>query len=156
MEALAGYWQQIGLDPKIVNINWNTYLTNNIVKGKTAGDVWLTPMNSIADQLSKFELFFMPNVTQVTYEDEGSYAVYQDNPKGTFEERRAVTDKLNQYYYDNFLPIPLIRKGLCYAWNSDKVSPWPHWTDFMPNYLEYVRHAKPLNTFSLFRPWPDR
>jgi len=57
MEALAGYWQQIGLDPKIVNINWNTYLTNNIVKGKTAGDLWLTPMNSIADQLSKFELF---------------------------------------------------------------------------------------------------
>jgi hypothetical protein len=106
--------------------------------------------------LSKTETFLFPNNPHVIVEDEGSYAIYTNNPKATFEERNAMVEKLNQYYFDNVLPIPLVRKGLCYAWNSDKVSSWPHFNDFMPNYLEYVRHAKPLNTFSLFRPWPDR
>jgi len=155
-EALAAYWQQIGLDPKITVIAYNTYFSKNIVTCKTAGDISLNAIGSIADMLSKTETFLFPNNPQVVVEDEGSYAIYQNDPRRTFEERNAMVDKLNQYYYDNVLPIPLVRKGFCFAWNSAKVSPWPHFNDFMPNYLEYVRHAKPLNTFSLFRPWPDR
>ena len=44
MEALAGYWQQIGLDPKITVIDYNTYYNKNIVTCKTAGDVSLIPI----------------------------------------------------------------------------------------------------------------
>jgi ABC-type transport system substrate-binding protein len=155
-EALAGYWQQIGLDPKITVIDYNTYLTKNIAKCKTAGDVSLVQIGSTTDMLSKAEVFLVPNATNVVYLDEGSYAIYKDSPKLTIDERLALVDKLNQYYFDNAGPIPIIRNGYCFAWNSDKISPFPHYDSTKPLYLEYVRHITPINTFSLFRPWPDR
>jgi ABC-type transport system substrate-binding protein len=156
MEALAGYWQQIGLGPKINVINYNTYYSKNIVPCKTAGDVSLVQIGSTADMLTKAEVFLVPNATNVVYLDEGSFAIYRDNPKLTMEERLVVVDKLNQYYFENAGPIPVIRNGYCFAWNSDKILPWPHYDSTKPLYLEYVRHAQPLNTFRLFSPWPDR
>ena len=109
-----------------------------------------------ADLLSRVELNYMPNVMQVFYEDEGSYEIYQNNPKGTFEERRAMTDKLNQYYYDNIGPIPVVIFGICFAWNGDKILPFCHEASSKPLYLEYVRHNPSTNTFRLFNPWPGR
>ncbi len=156
-EVLTGYWQAIGLDPKIIVIDSSTYLNTHKLLRKTAGDVYFTSISSLADQLSKVELYFLPNVQVVAYQDEGSYAIYQAMPKNAgFEERNSVMDKLNQYFYDNISTIPLFRSAYCYAWNSDKVSPFPHVDGARPLYLEYVRHAKPLNTFWLFNPWPGR
>jgi len=40
IEALAGYWQQIGLDPKITNIELGAYNTSRS-QMKTAGEVSL-------------------------------------------------------------------------------------------------------------------
>jgi len=37
MEALAGYWQQIGLNAQIVTMDYNAYYTKNVVPCKTAG-----------------------------------------------------------------------------------------------------------------------
>jgi ABC-type transport system substrate-binding protein len=155
-EALAGYWQQIGLKPEIATIDYNTYLTKNIGKCQTAGDVWLNIISVIADELNKAETFLMPNVNQLTYSDTGSFAIYRDNPKSNFEERNALVDKLNQYYFDNVGPIPLFRNAYYFAWNSEKISPFIHEASARPLYLEYVRHAQPLNTFRLFNPWPGR
>ena len=156
VEALAGYWQQIGLNPRITVIDYNTYNTKNAVPCKTAGDVSLFRISVKADMLDQAALNLMPNAVAAVYEDEGSYAIYQNNPKATMEERSALVDKLNQYYYDNVCPIPVVRVGNCYAWNSDKISPWPHHDSTNPYYLEYPRHAVPLNTYRLFNPWPDR
>jgi ABC-type transport system substrate-binding protein len=156
MEAVAGYWQQIGLDPKITMIDYNSYYTKNIVPCKTAGDVSLMAIGQIADMLTKGEQWLMPIGNQIAFEDAGSYALWKDNPKSTFEERNALVDKLNKYYFENVGPITIVRNGNGWAWNSDKISPWPHYESAKPVYFEYVRHAKPLNTFSLFRPWPDR
>jgi hypothetical protein len=110
----------------------------------------------IADMLTKGEQWLMPIGNQIAFEDAGSYALWKDNPKSTFEERNALVDKLNKYYFENVGPITIVRNGNGWAWNSDKISPWPHYESAKPVYFEYVRHAKPLNTFSLFRPWPDR
>jgi len=157
MEALAAYWEMIGLSPKIVMIDYNTYYSNNTLKCKTAGNVNLIPVNSVADQLAKAELFLFPNVASPVFMDEGSYAIYKAmSTNATFEERMAVMDQLNQYYYDNVGPIPVLRTARCFAWNSDKILPFPHASPSAPLYLEYVRHAQPLNTFRLFTPWPER
>ena len=111
----------------------------------------------IGDMLSKAEYFLMPNAMNVVFQDEGSYAIYQAMPKNaSFEERSVVVDKLNQYYFENVGPIPIIRTGYCYAWNSDKISPWPHPPSLRPFYFDYIRHAQPINTFRLFSPWPGR
>ena len=157
MEALCGYWQQIGLDPKITAIDYATYNSKNRLTCKTAGEVSLGAFSPIADMLARAELYLMPNVSSPYYEDVGSYSIWKATPKNaTIEERNVAVDKLNQYYYDNVGPIPLARAGFCFAWNSDKISPWPHGDSVHPSYYEYVRHAKSLNTFRLFNPWPDR
>jgi len=157
VEALAGYWQQIGLDPKITAVDFAVYQKNNRNTLKTAGEVSLGSMSPVADILSRVGLHLMPNVIVPYYQDAGSYAIYKETPKNaTLEERSAVVDKLNQYYYDNVGPIPLVRAGYCFAWNSDKILPWPHPDSSKPVYFEYVRHNPPLNTFRLFDPWPGR
>ena len=72
------------------------------------------------------------------------------------DERQAYVDKLNQYYYDNSGPIPILRAGFCFAWNSDKIQAWPHSALSTPYNIEYIRHAQPLNTFRLFTIMPGR
>ncbi len=157
MEALAGYWEQIGLKPQIATMDYNAYYAQYVVPCKTAGDVTLTPINSVADQLAKAELFLFPNVQQVVFQDEGSYAIYKAlSPNATYEQRLAVVEQLNQYYYDNVGPIPVVRTARTFAWNPATVGPWPHVEAAQPLYLEYVRHAKPLNNYRLFIPWPGR
>ncbi len=137
-------------------IDFNSYNSKNFYTAKTAGNVSLVVMSVVADQLSKIELYSIPNVVAPYFEDAGSYAIYRDHPRGTIEEREAMAEELNQYYYENYFPIPVIMAGYCYAWNPDKVSPWPHPVSSKPGYFEYIRHAQPRNTYSLFRPWPER
>jgi peptide/nickel transport system substrate-binding protein len=156
MEALCGYWQQIGLSPKITSIDYASYVSKNKLPAKTAGEICISRLSPIADMLIQYELYFIPNCSEVRFQDEGSYAIYKESPKATIEERLALVDKLNKYFYDNPGEIPLVRSGHNFAWNSAKLLPWPHATTSAPLYLEYVRHAQPLNTFRLFSPWPDR
>jgi ABC-type transport system substrate-binding protein len=155
-EALAGFWQGIGLDPKITVIDYNTYNNKNILTCKTAGDTYLLGLTVVADQMSRIEMSMMPGGISIGFEDEGSYAIYQNNPHMTFEERNSLVDKINQYYFEKVGPIPLVRIGYCYGWNSEKVSAWAHSESPKPIYLEYIRHAQPLNTFRLFTPVPGR
>ena len=156
MEAVAGYWQQIGLDPKITSMDYGSYTSKSINKAQTAGDVFLVLITPIADMLSRIEMTFMPNATQPGYQDAASLAMLQENPRATFEERSVLLNKFNQYYFENACPIPLVRAGFCFAWNSDKVAPFPHTDSSKPTNAEYVRHAKPFNTYRLWSPWPDR
>jgi ABC-type transport system substrate-binding protein len=157
IEAVAGYWQQIGLQPKISIVDYNNYTRNTRGQMKTAGDVSVQRISQSADLLDRAGLFLIPNATAPIFMDSGSYAIYQEGVKKmNVDERREYTQKLNQYYFENFGPGPLVQVGVCWAWNPDKVSPFPHPSANAPYYLEYVRHAKPLNTFRLFSPWADR
>ena len=67
-----------------------------------------------------------------------------------------MVDKLHNYYHESAFPIPVFRAANGYTWNSDKIFPFPHVDGIRPLYLEYVRHAQPINTFRLFTPWPGR
>ena len=71
-------------------------------------------------------------------------------------ERRAGVNILLKYWHDNYVVGPLFRFPYKYAWNPDKVAPFPHPSNNCPYYLDYVRHAEPLNTFRLFDVWPGR
>ncbi len=157
VEAVAAYWKAIGLDPKINSIDQPSYNSKYIYTRKTAGNVSMAVISIVADEMAKAELYLMPNVVSPFYEDAGSYAIYKAmSPNATIAERKAVVDQLNQYYYDNVGPIPVVLSGYCYAWNPDKVAPWPHPVSSHPSYFEYIRHAKWLNTYRLFSPYPDR
>ena len=153
---MAGYWQQIGLDPKITAIEYAAYNNNNRLPLKTAGDISLAKMPPAADLLERDATFLMPNYPMAFFQDEGSYAIWKEgSAKVTYEERAAYVDKLNQYYFENIGPMVICRTPNCFGW-TDKISTPPHAAQSAPTYLEYVRHAKPLNTFRLFTPWPER
>jgi peptide/nickel transport system substrate-binding protein len=157
MEALASYWQQIGLAPKITVIDYAAHNAKNRVPCKTAGQVFLVRVSPGADMMSRTEIYLMPNGSTVLFEDEVSYAIYKEgSAMVNADERAAYVDKLNKYYFDNAGPIPILRAGFCFAWNGDKISPWPHSALSTPYNLEYVRHNPPLNTFRLFTPMPGR
>jgi ABC-type transport system substrate-binding protein len=156
VEALAGYWQQIGLDPKITVIDYNTYSAQRR-EFKTAGDIALFKYATTSDMLDKANLVMTADCPVPLFQDEESYATWKEgNAKVDTNERLTYVDKLNQYFYENYGPIPVINIGSTWAWNSDRVSPWPHSATASPTYFEYVRHAQPLNTFRLFTPCPDR
>ena len=71
MEALVGYWQQIGLDPKITIIDYAVYTKNNLHTLKTAGDIYLLRISPGADVLGRVELSFMPGSVGALYMDQG-------------------------------------------------------------------------------------
>jgi len=148
--------KRIGITSEISIINYATYYSKNSVPCKTAGDVSIISMGVTAEMLTKAENFFFPNATDVVFQDEGSYAVYKENPKATMDARVALVDKLNEYYFDKVGPLPVVKVGFCYAWNPEKILPWPHYDSTAPEYYEYVRHTQPLNTFRLFDPVPGR
>jgi ABC-type transport system substrate-binding protein len=156
IEAMVGYWQQIGLDPKITVSEQPAYVARRQYL-KNPGELAPQPIAQGADMLEKATMFLMPSGAAMIYQDEGSYAIWKEGiVKINSDERNAYVEKLNKYYFENYGPIPVIKVGYCYAWNPDKVSPFPHTATPTPYYLEYVRHAQPLNTFRLFTPWEGR
>jgi ABC-type transport system substrate-binding protein len=156
VEALVGYWQQIGLDPKIVVADLDAYSAQYRNTLRNAGKIALNRNSPKIDMLDVAGLQLMPGGMVIHYQDEASYAIWKEGiTKVSIEERDAYVDKLNQYYYEKHYG-PLCNISQCFAWNSAKISPFPHSTASSPKYLEYVRHAEPLNTFRLFTPFPGR
>jgi ABC-type transport system substrate-binding protein len=157
VEALANYWQQIGLNPKITATDQTTFRKDRTYL-KNVGQIGAQTNGPGPDMLEKAALYLMPNSQASIFMDEGSYAIYKEgNVKVDAGERGVYAEKLNQYYFENYGPIPVVKLSYCYAWNPDKIAPFPHTGGVpVPYYLEYVRHAQPLNTFRLFTPWEGR
>lgn len=156
LEAVVGYWQEIGLDPDIVVSDFSAYANSGRHPLRTAGEISLFRLTEAADMLVRAAIFLMPKGPAVIFMDEGSYAIWQEGyAKVDAEERAEYVEKLNQYYYENWGPTPIVRASFCYAW-TDKISEFPHGAMISPYYLEYVRHAEPLDTFRLFTPWSGR
>ena len=156
LEALISYWQQIGLEGEIVASDFSAYANSARHPLRSAGEISIFRLTEAADMLGRASIFLMPQGPAVIFMDEGSHAIWEEgSAKMAPEERMAYAEKLNQYYHENYGPIPVVRAGFCYAW-TDKISEFPHGGMISPYYLEYVRHAEPLNTFRLFTPWPGR
>ena len=155
-EALAGYWQQIGLNPKITVIDYNAYQKQR-VQMKTTGNIAASKCGPAVDMWDKVNLWLPPNCVSPAFQDEASLKIWKEGTtKLNADERAAYIDKLNQYFFENIGPMPIVNLSQAFAWNSGKIGAWPHSPITVPYYLEYVRHAQPLNTFRLFTPWPGR
>ena len=155
MEALAGYWQQIGLDPQITPVDYTAYSVGRNAL-KIAGEVSIMQVTMRADMLDYCALHFMPDCIVYQFQDEESFVIWQEgSEKVNIDERNTCVDKLNQHFYENFNGS-IVKKSYCYAWNPATISPFPHSGADAPMYLEYVRHTQPLNTFRLFTPWEGR
>jgi peptide/nickel transport system substrate-binding protein len=157
MEVLCAYWEQIGLKPQITAMDYSAFGAQHRTPLKMAGELSLFRFTPVADMLDKMTVHLLPGAQAEIFMDEGSYAIWQEGNAYVDPDVRAqYADKINQYYYENFGPLPVVKIGSCWAWNPAKVSEFPHATTSSPYFLEYVRHAKPLNTFRLFTPMPGR
>jgi ABC-type transport system substrate-binding protein len=156
-EAIGGYWLAIGLHPRIVPIDYNTYRTTHRNLAKTAGEIYGFKESAFPDVMSRFPINFVDGCTVPLYIDATTNAMSNaGNALIDPDARMAAADKLQKYLYDIYAPIPVVKVSPIYAWNGKKLSPFPYATSGIPLYVEYFRHATPLNTFRLFTVWGGR
>jgi peptide/nickel transport system substrate-binding protein len=157
VEAVQGYWKEIGLKPKLINTEHVTFQRQSILTFKTAGKVYLQRHTVDGDPLLGDAVHYTPEGAYGLWEDATSYNMFKEARAYVDADKRKVgVDKLLQYWHDNYAVVPLFRFPYIYAWDSKKIAPFAHPSNDAPYYLEYVRHAEPLNTFRLFTPWQGR
>jgi len=60
IETISAYWQQIGLDPKIVVMDYGSYSQTHRNTFKNAGEISFAKVGKKADMLEYANLHFMP------------------------------------------------------------------------------------------------
>jgi peptide/nickel transport system substrate-binding protein len=152
LQAVAGYWQAIGINAEISPLNVMA-VYGDIVQRKVSGvaignsqETMLKP-NAKAFSVwgySKSSIFPLYESESFDVMVEGYLAA------NTIEERDSFTEQMVQYLYDEYAFVPLVAADDLWA-QGDIVG---NWTPVVASYLdlEYVTHAEPLGTFRLFEP----
>lgn len=151
MMAIAGYWEDIGIDLEIESMNVMA-VYGDIVYRKTTGAVG--PFHLEASN----EPLYMKSFDTLIYSGGAAFPMYESaecdvlvekyleaqNP----QEQEAATAQVTQYLYDEFAFVPLFLIDSPWA-KGDKVANWaPAGMNYLE--LEYTTHAEPLGTFRLF------
>ncbi len=151
-EAISGYWAEIGVKAKIVPLDLATFKPR-MASRQTAGAIWPNRWSTSTEQSNQILTYHLPDSAQPVFEDA------QFTPLGRqllaeldFAKRNALWLDVMNYIRDNYLMMPVLAIQNNYAWNPKKVSEWPHGSTPYPQYWQYIKHAKPLNTFRLFTP----
>jgi peptide/nickel transport system substrate-binding protein len=150
IEILAGYWERIGLRPKLLPMDKVEVRRVGRV-GKHVNHVY-TWKDVFRDSWSgKHEDRFKPGSSGTHFQSPEITALI-DAYEGECDpvKRAANLEKLRDFHYNNWVSIPLILTGDIWVFNKEVMGDWPiEWLDKGKN-IEYIRHAKPLNTFRLF------
>ncbi|MFC2004448.1 ABC transporter substrate-binding protein [Chloroflexota bacterium] len=149
-EAVAGYWEEIGLTVKIVPMEFPVWYPT-AKELENAGNIWSIKYNRTADYATK--------ISRIT--PNGPMAIWQDAEltrlgeklwaEIDLEKRNPIWREMAKHFYDSYTTIPLFFVPVIVASNSQKVGEWPpSWTCGFYYNFEYARHAEPLNTWRLF------
>jgi peptide/nickel transport system substrate-binding protein len=153
-EAVAGYWEAIGLSPKMVHGD-RVGMLEMVKSGKDVGYVWVFAGGWQADYTQRVVAYNLPK---------GAYNFYQDEelirlirripPELDYKKRTAMWREVAKYMHDNYTVVATVIARPAWGYNSKKikVDDWPKNPLEYPLYLEYIRHAEPLNTPRLFTP----
>jgi len=138
-EAVAIYWEKIGLDVKRDVMDWVTLKPTMFARNTKGcwiyGMPWYDePIMAISKQCFSSEIFLT-----------GAEVAYLDNVGGQAikevdaEKRNKLSRQWGQYAYDNYLVVPLCGKGKLWAL-SDRVGEWPlvPGVSFTAHQLDYV------------------
>ncbi|MFC1929105.1 ABC transporter substrate-binding protein [Chloroflexota bacterium] len=150
-EAAAGYWEQIGLRPKIIPREFPSWFPT-LKALENAGTLTTMRYTYTPEPLVNWKCH-LPNGTWAVYQDEELVKI---NERLTatleMEKRQAIWREIGQHLHDSYATVGLFAVPQIIVSNSQKVGDWP--TNWSTNYFnfEYVRHAESLNTFRLFTP----
>ncbi|MFC1933661.1 ABC transporter substrate-binding protein, partial [Chloroflexota bacterium] len=150
-EAVAGYWEEIGLTVNIIPMDWMAY-NEKFKQIETAGDCYASRLLYLANT-AVYDQYYRVN---------GRYNIFQAPEldilfdkllaEPDLEKRNPIWGEINRYLRGNYVAVGLFIEPTIFASNSQKVGEWPeNWTGYYHNF-EYIRHAKPLNTWRLFTP----
>jgi peptide/nickel transport system substrate-binding protein len=150
VEAVASYWVKIGLKPKIEQGTYSGFRPK-FASGKTAEMIWVM-RTRLGRELSKQMLMFnYPNGSISWYQDKELKSLL-DKLKTEFEptKRNAIWREIAHYCRNNWVSVPIAYAPTVYGC-SKRVGDWPlNLFSSSPNYISYIRHKNPLNTWRLF------
>jgi peptide/nickel transport system substrate-binding protein len=150
MEIVATYFESIGLRPKILPMD-KVEIRRIGRAGKHVGNVYGWK-DSYRDSWSgKSEDRFKPGSSGTHFQAPELTALIDDY-EGEMDtvKRAAKLRKLRDWHYKNRVTIPVIQAGQVWAYNKELVGDWPMEMLSKGQNIEYIRHAKPLNTWRLF------
>ena len=155
IQAVAGYWEAIGLDTKITPLHMIAAFGNIMVR-KTTGIVggWTVsamfePWGQQFERLSYSKQSFVP--IYESYELDELIEKHLAAPG--VEEKDRLARQMTQFIYDEYVDVPLVTSDKLFVKNDDTVGDWVtiKWQRNVLNY-EYITHPTPLGTFRLFEP----
>ncbi len=150
-QAVAGYWEAIGLKPEIIQGDWPTW-RKSIQAGKTAGHIWTQSSSMPFEWAGYLTAYELPNSPQPFFQsEETKAAINKVLPEIDPKKRDANYAELSKLYRSLYSHVPLVYSPQIEATNK-KVGEWYHSRLGFPKYLIFARHPKPLNTWRLFSP----
>ena len=155
IQAVAGYWDAIGLDTKITPMHIIA-VYGNLIQRKLSGIAGVTSASTPFEPWGQ-------EIARNYYSKESRWPVYESYELDELvenylaapsaEEKVRVARQMTQLMYDEYVDVPLMARNTVYAKNDDKVGEWItiKGNHRVLNY-EYIRHPTPLGTFRLFEP----
>ena len=149
-EAVAGYWEEIGLKPEIVIVDKAVVNTEYIYPQKTAGYVYPAANSFRTDYSTNMVSRFTYNGKNSYYQDPEIQALFDKLvPETDWVKRNELWGEIAKYLHDNYITVPIGDIGATWAFSSKIEKMSPMLSNELGNF-EYLRHAQPLNTFRLF------
>ena len=152
-EILAAYFKEIGVKVEIQQME-EEVLSNLCREAKDVGMIYPDKESMRRSYAGRFLDKFIPGSEPAIWLDDDHIAmVYAYEKEVDPAKRAAALAAIRNYEYKNWIAIPLVKAPLWWAYRTSVVGDWARsGMDKFP-YLEYVRHAKPLNTWRLFNPY---
>jgi peptide/nickel transport system substrate-binding protein len=153
-EAVAGYWEAIGLSPKIEKGEMVGCMKLQ-TSGKTLGYVYPFTGGWQQDYTRRMTTFHCLNGPLTFYQDEELIRLIERIlPESDYEKRTAMWREVAEYMHDNYVSVHICVARPAWAYNTKKidVESWPKNPMEIAHMFEYIRHAEPLNTPRLFTP----
>ncbi len=149
--AIAGYWEQIGINVKIQTGTWEG-VRPMVQNRKTAGIMRTHRSNPKEDYTSTLAIYINPGSSSLAFTTPESIALCNKLSKEVDDKKRdAIWKEVVEYWSKQDLLIPLVKGSTIWA-HSNKIGEWPENSGVFPKNFVYIRHAKPLNTWRLFNP----
>jgi peptide/nickel transport system substrate-binding protein len=153
MEAVAAYFEAIGLKVKIVPLEKAEIRRINRAY-KDAGMIYPWRESFKVSWAGRHLTKFVPGGEPVLFSsDEITDLVNKYEVETDPEKRVARLKAISDYRYKHKVTIPIVNIPRVYAFRNKVVGEWPQTVSTGKNHMiSYIRHAKPLNTWRLFTP----
>ncbi len=152
MEIIATYFQDIGLKVQIVPMDKLELLAMSR-SGKSNGFVFPFHEGYKFSYSGYHYQRFAPGGTSPCFQsDELTALINKYETELNLQKRADSLGKVRDYHYNESVTIPLVLASPLWAWRHKQVREWPETPVPRNHYLEYVRHAQPLNTWRAYTP----